>query len=137
MSRVARWAHCPGCGRRRERWPSDAGGLCVRCQVRLAVERSTGDYSTRAELVVRAARRHTHWEVFAVERDAAVYLAAAIDQAARHLCPGDRAEVEWAWDDAADRPTGAGRLRLRPASWPAADSPPASVLGAAPAHGDE
>lgn len=131
MSRVTSWAHCPGCGGRRERWPSEIA-LCVRCQVRLEVEPATGDYSARAELVARAAHRHTHWEEFRIERAAAVAeLAAAITRAARQLYPGDRAELEWEWDDAAGRPTGRGRLRMRPASWPAAGPSPASVLGAA------
>lgn len=94
-----------------------------------------GDQSAFAELVVRAAHKHTSWEEFRTEREAVVQLAAAIERKARELYPGDRAEHEWEWGDAADRPTGCGRLRLRPASW--TGSSPASVLSAALTRGPD
>lgn len=127
------WVHCPGCGRRRANiMPSTDGPgiLCVRCSVRLELGRLTGDQAALAELLVRRAHKHTGWEEFRTERESVVMLAAALERKARELYPGDRLEHEWEWDDAADRPTGAGRLRLRPSSWPAG-SPPVSALDVA------
>jgi hypothetical protein len=132
------WVHCPGCGRRRANiMPSEDGPgiLCIRCSVRLALDRLDGGQSARAELLVRAAHKHTSWEEFRTGRDSAAPLAAAIEDKAAELCPADRLELEWEWDDAADRPTGRGRVRLRPTSWPAG-STPASALGAALADDD-
>jgi hypothetical protein len=130
-----RWIHCPGCGRRRERWPSDPGGLCVRCEARLVAGELSGDCSMHAELLVRQAHRYPGWHEFRAEPGSAAVAAAAIDRAAAQLYPGGQAEHEWEWDDRADRPTGRGRLRMRPAAWPAPVTP-ASALGAALA-GDE